>query len=199
VQDNFGHLDFTLSLDDGIITHVLRQLSAAPAAATGSEGRAPAAASRRVQQGESEDEAEPDPRAVPYIHHEVLQPQQPRRNTPSAGAAQPGASSAAPQPPTRAYDAPPAAAPPAIVAHSSIAHEAFARLRDGYHGAWLAPRPTWLPARACVARYPWLAGFTKLDVVLDGLDAEAAEMGLAGPSALSAFAVTGAGLAPAEQ
>jgi hypothetical protein len=37
----------------------------------------------------------------------------------------------------------------------------------------------WMPARLCAAKFPWLAGFSKLDLVLKGLDQEAVEMGLA--------------------
>lgn len=36
----------------------------------------------------------------------------------------------------------------------------------------------WMPASQCALKFPWLRGFSKAEVVLAGLDAEAAEMGL---------------------
>ena len=36
----------------------------------------------------------------------------------------------------------------------------------------------WLPAREVIKRHPWLAGLTKLDAALAGLDSQARELGL---------------------
>jgi pimeloyl-ACP methyl ester carboxylesterase len=175
--ENFGHLDFTLSLDDGIITHVLRHLEPT-AAELRAAGRPPGGDSRTGDE-------QPNPAAVPAVHHAVL-----LGRAPAASAGGTGAGSSGAAPPggrggggggggeVHYFDAPPSAASPTQVAHSSLAHDAFARVRDGYHGDWAAALPVWRPARECAAQYPWLNGFTKLDLVMDGLDAEAREMGL---------------------
>jgi hypothetical protein len=187
--ENFGHLDFTLSLDDDIITHVLRhlvdkaaagpQLPRPPPHAGGAGGAPSLATSLRplpVAAPATDVTAdEPAVADVPYIHHEVLHPPVAAGG---AGAAEGVEGAAKRHGSPNSYDAPPAAAPVAEVVHSSLAHEAFARIRDGVHGAWLAPQPAWLPSRECAAHYPWLHGFTKADVVFDGLDAEARDMGL---------------------
>ncbi len=114
VFETAGHLDFTLSLDDTIISYTLQQLE------EGATTRVPSS-TRRME-------------AVPM----------------------------------------PAVSPRAM----PMAIAARARLFEGFHDDALAEPPLWLPARECVKQYPWLAGFSKLDVVLDGLDAEAKEMGL---------------------
>lgn len=207
--DDAGHLDFTLTLADEIISHVLEQLDVdaeqprrQPTAAMGPHhtggmgavGGGGAAGGSGAGQGRSSLHAS----EVPPVLHEILAPQPdngaasavPSPSSTTAAAASVtagtgrtvGGATGSGSTGTRSgagpvdYWSPP---------RSVTSDPAVVRILEGYATQCVQRRAefggavrSYDSSRLAVLRFPWLAGFSKLDVVLDGFDEEARDLGL---------------------
>jgi len=168
--DTAGHLQFTLTMDDPLISHVLDELEVPLPEAAAAAQRDTLAASTMSASGTTAAVAAgaaaglPD---VPPVLHE--QPVGAVPPTAAAGAAGSDGSADYWSPPRSVVETP-------GVLRQLHEYTALGRQKRDEFGASLHD---WTPARHRCMMFPWLAGFTKLDVVLDGFDDEAHEMGLA--------------------
>lgn len=181
-----GHLDFTLTLADDIISHVLEELAATvprvaaglppvpPAprdfstlyAAAAAAATTAATVPDRARGGGATVQRDFGVRewgdailAAPPIQHQLH-----RLATVACARAHSLPSNAV-------VTAPPP--PPIPPAASHLAHAPPA-------SRWAVGVP-WRPAAVAAVDYPWLAGFTKWEAAWQGMDAEARELGLAPP------------------
>lgn len=194
-----GHLDFSLTISDAIISHILEEIDSAAA--------------------EAEDEADADSKercvgaaektCSDRVRGSAASAALRRRNgrTPANATTAAGTSPAPAALAAGVSDHTPSFAPEADAAGDAtgessasigldpdvrdIAHRAVDRLSEYYADGGGSGR--WRPARECALRHRWLFGLTKLDVALEALDAEAREMGLA--PAVTAGVATSAGVA----
>lgn len=201
-------MDFTLTLSDEVVSHVLaeiarghhwQQASQHHQPSSASEGqRHSAGAIRRFQRPATPASPSVLMAAIPRVEHETIAEPDVGGASDDSGARDVTddkyASAAASSSTSR--NRPAAAAPhsshgqfslqevdPAVRQHlHDMAVTALGRLRSGYFAGELAPQPQWRPFAEQARRYPWLRSFTKLAVVEEGLDAEAVEMGLSGAS-----------------
>lgn len=173
-----GHLDFSLTISDAIISHILEEIDSTSTAATFAATAplpAPGPASGPTAAAQTHPDAtadtdfdpilglEPDVRDI--AHTAVRRLAEYYADGGGSGvtaAVEPEVAGAAR---TGSGPGPGAGAGTATAAG----------------GSGPAAPSRWRPARECALRHRWLFGLTKLDVALEALDAEAREMGLAPP------------------
>jgi len=146
-----GHLDFTLTMSDDIIAHVLEQIDTVVPAAESAAPRARGSADASAMRPPLSDSLRADARTNPTdAEGESRAPSSLPRTTSMQG-------------------------PPELL---QLAATARARLAEYEADGGLQ---RWIPAREAARRHPWMFGLTKLDIALEGLDAEARQMRLAPP------------------
>jgi hypothetical protein len=148
-----GHLDFTLTMSDDIIAHVLEQIDTVVPAAESASARARGSA---------------DAGATHSPLHETGSVRADARTYPTEAEGEAGTSSTRPL--TNSMQGPPELLHLAATARARLAeYEADGGLQR------------WIPAREAARRHSWMFGLTKLDIAFEGLDAEARQMRLAPP------------------
>lgn len=199
--EDAGHLDFTLTLSDAAVSHVLREMgrvhAAKPAVITGAAVASTPARQSGTHCSASALATPASPsvllRRIAPVEHETLAESDEVPPSPAPPTAAPPGGSAEALPTAEAHDDDGADTlpaghrvtladlPPAVAAEiRHVAQAALAKNAAGYHAGELAPHPQWWPFPQQAGRYPFLRGFTKLDLVAAGLDAEAHEMALPG-------------------